>query len=599
MYKNLGAKETGTNGKVEFKLFIPDDKIDPLQYSGGGSPLIKNIFVVGNFNSWKNNTPMVKNGQIYEYNLSGLNKGFYEYKYYVEFMDGKTRYINDPYSKYGGTNNQNSGFVVDHGTNRLSVKEIKKRLPYKDLIIYELMIDDFTALYRGNKAPLDAITDKIKYLKELGINAIEFMPWTSWINNEFSWGYNPFQYFSVEHRYTNDTTDSTKKLYYLKELINECHKNDIHVIMDGVFNHADVQEPDKGFAYYWLYRYSEDSPYVGNFAEAAYFKDLDYANNCTLAFILNVCQYWIEEFKIDGIRFDNTMGLYKPDDRGHGLYKILSSLREYLYDQNIENFSLILEHSWDYGAIDAVNKVGATSCWLDPFRSLHANCLGGRYLDTHIMRVLDSARDFGEDKCPTIYIENHDHEAIALKAGVDRNQYWPMLQPYMIALFTSPGAVLIHNGQEFGENYWIIENDSNAPYADRRVQARPVRWDKEKDSTGMALISLYKKLIKIRKDHSGLRSSNFYPQNWDERNTRLNADGFGIDTERKIVIYHRWENDEKYYIILNFSDRPQTVTINFPFKWNWKDLVNGWQLNNRDTLTFEAGSNWGYVFCNK
>ena len=117
------------------------------------------------------------------------------------------------------------------------------------------MLDDFTAEYRDGRAPLDAVLDKLNDLQDLGINAIEFMPWTSWPEGEFSWGYDPVSFFSVEYNYYNDSTQPLEKLYRLKALINELHKRNIHVIMDGVFNHANAGiDPNKGFAYFWLYQ---------------------------------------------------------------------------------------------------------------------------------------------------------------------------------------------------------------------------------------------------------------------------------------------------------------------------------------------------------
>src|SRR5262249_54079461 len=212
------------------------------------------------------------------------------------------------------------------------VDKLDSRLPLQDLIIYELMIDDFTAnIRRPDEAPLQTVVRKLDDLAALGINAIEFMPWTAWTypddpTRDFSWGYNPVQYFSVSHKYTTNPSTETDKLVYLKQLINECHRRKIHVIMDGVFNHADAAPPNRGFPYYWLYQDPADSPFVGNFAQAAFFQDLDYANQCTLEYIRDACIYWIDKFQIDGIRLDNTLGIYQAGDRGHGLPKLLSEL---------------------------------------------------------------------------------------------------------------------------------------------------------------------------------------------------------------------------------------------------------------------------------
>ena len=116
----------------------------------------------------------------------------------------------------------------------------------------------------------------------LGVNAIEFMPWTAWPEDGFSWGYDPYAFFSVEHRFYNDPAQPLLKLFRLQRLISVLHDAGIHVIMDGVFNHAKADPPVQqtsgisrpadwcpGFGYYWMYQVPADSPYVGNFADAA------------------------------------------------------------------------------------------------------------------------------------------------------------------------------------------------------------------------------------------------------------------------------------------------------------------------------------------
>jgi pullulanase len=109
-----------------------------------------------------------------------------------------------------------------------------------DLVIYELMIDDFTADYRGNRAPVDAVLDKLDHVLELGVNIIEFMPWTAWRDETFSWGYNPFLFFSVENRYIEDPSEPADRLFRLQRLVDTLHQRGVGLIMDGVFNHVDA-----------------------------------------------------------------------------------------------------------------------------------------------------------------------------------------------------------------------------------------------------------------------------------------------------------------------------------------------------------------------
>jgi pullulanase len=438
------------------------------------------------------------------------------------------------------------------------------------------------------------------------------MPWTQWPGDAYNWGYEPVSFFSVAYRYTLNPINQAEKLYLLKRLISTCHARGIQVFLDGVFDHVTAADAQRGFGYHWIWENPDDSPYTGNFAGAGYGIDLDYHNNCVDDFIFDVCRYWIEVFAIDGIRFDYTLGFYDPVNEGQrGLPTLLSRLRDYLDKQGRQNFPLILEHSWDFSSIDVVNTVGATSCWLDPFRSQARSFLSNRQVQPSLMRMLDSGRDFGDGRTPVTYIENHDHESLMINAG-SRDEWWRS-QPYAIALMTACGAPMIHNGQEFGESFPMPEPFQEDPTAPpdsqdarrKRVAPRPLDWSQLKDGPGQALFNLYRKLAAIRNAHAGLTSANFYPRFWDESNTQLDGDGFGIDPVSQVVVYNRWGNAqdgrlEKFYIVLNFSPWTQTVEMTFPEDGGWVDLLSGWApavQNNR--LRFEVGSNWGHIFYKK
>lgn len=622
MYEQFGGLVDRQAKTVTFRLFVPDGERAPSQYEGGGLPRIVGVSVVGSFQDpadrrWDIDHPVhlaagdyvdpasgLLKGTVYSHTTAPLPDGFYEYKYLVSFENAPPRLVTDPCARYGGSENQNSGFVV--GGHAEAVRPLSSpRLPLADLVIYELMIDDFTArLRRPDEAPLEAVVRRLDDLVRLGVNAVEFMPWTAWTfadepGRDFSWGYNPVQYFSVAHKYTHNPSAETDKLVYLKRLVSECHDRGLHVIMDGVFNHADAAPPDRGFPYYWLYQDPADSPYVGHFAEHAFFQDLDYANRCTLEYIRDACVYWIDNFKLDGIRFDNTLGLYRPGDRGHGLPKLLSELRAHLSRTGNKNFALILEHEWDYGAVGVTNSVGATSCWLDPYRSRSMSYLGDRpagvpQIEPPIMRLLDSGRDFDQGRAPTIYVENHDHQRFMLKAG--GRQSWPLTQPYIIALFTSAGAPLVYNGQEYGADNDMPEEGGG------RVVPRPLDWDWLEAEPGPAVFERYRQMIEIRRRHPGLRSMNFYPRGWDESRAEPDPHGFGIDRARHVVVYHRWGDDgqgrtERFYVVLNFSQQTRQVSFEVPGAAPYRELIGGGTaVPSGGRLHVEVGSNWGAVY---
>jgi pullulanase len=606
MYETFGAWVSGSS--VEFRVFFPDSAVDPAQYSNGGLPRIASIKATGTFQSalgqanWDFSAApeLVQQahpkGMLYTCALPQLPDGFYQYKYFVTFENGTSRWCTDPCTKYGSSEMENSAFVV--GGNDMAVRPLAKRLPQKDLVIYELHIDDFTAQFRGDEAPVDAVCQKVGYLKDLGVNAVEFMPFTSWYGNEFSWGYDPFQFFAVEHFYTNNRSEPLDKLFRLKRLVNELHDAGMHVIMDGVYNHArQGEEPGRGFGYYWLYENPEDCPYTGDFARGGYFKDLNFANACTQEFITDVCKFWLSEYQVDGIRFDYTIGYYDSANLSWGITELCKELHQFTQVDGAPPIPLMLEHLTDnrYLAIDVVNQSDATGCWFDPLMFQSWDGIRTQNIDPEMLRALNAGLDFADGKGPVTYIENHDHATI-VNVGGGRSAWWKA-QPYTIALLMCPGTPLLYNGQEFARDAWMPES------GDGRVLPRPLEWSQANDRPGQAMTWLFRKLIAIRKTFPALRSANFYPQACEPY---FNSAGYGVDVDRDVVIFHRWGEGrfggtDKFIVVCNFSAYDQVVDIPFSSNGEWADLLNdsislvdNYRLKNQ-----RISSNWGRVYYKK
>ncbi len=611
MRERLGAWQVGSSqaaDKVSFKVFFPNEHRG-LQHN------IKSIQVTGDFQTelgqaaWDySNAPTLTRtshveGEIWSYEIpTELQAGFYEYKYYVTFEDSsiEPRWVSDPCARYGGHENMNAAFVIggSQPTDNVIAPIAGGRLPLRDLIIYEMMIDDFTDEYRQARAPLDAVRDKIEYLKKLGINAILFMPWTAWNDSRFNWGYTPSLYFSVGYRYAHDLTKPEEKLSWLKQLVDACHREGIHVILDGVFNHV-----YSGFPYKTFYQnYDADCPYTGSFfGEFAGLQDLDFNKQCTSEFIRDVCFYWIDNFKIDGIRFDNTVNFYS-DSTLNGLPNLLDEIDAHMVALGEENFSLTLEHL-ELNAAEVTNETRATSYWDN---ALYESTFAGLW-DGHIQSKLLPAlntRQYLEDpmKVPTVYLGNHDHSHVNWQAGARSNEgalQAYRTQPYVIAMMTSSGTPMIQNGQEFGEDHWILENDHNSG---RRVQPRPLHWSYAEDKFGRTLGDLYSRLCDMRKTFEVVRTGDFYPAHWEDWQTRFNPAGFGVDTDRNMVIFKRYghlPNGEfhQFMVVLNFADHNQWITVNFSDNGSWLDLLSGWTPYIHDyRLEFEIGAHWGHVF---
>ncbi len=507
MNEKLGSWQISgaeTKGKVEFRLFFPGE-------STGLNHNIKTIQVVGDFqkalgnrNNWDPDAAEYltrsshSQGEIWSWTTpKELPAHFYQYKYYVTFNDPtvEPRWVSDPFARYGGEAEMNAAVVVggSRPEDNLIAPLAGGRKPLRDLVIYEMMIDDFTWEYRGVRAPLDAARDKIKDLANMGFNAILFMPWTAWNNTQFSWGYTPALYYSVEYRYANDLNHPSEKLSWLKKLIGECHKCGIHVIMDGVFNHVYT-----GFPYKAFYQdYDESCPFTGTFGGTfPGLQDLDFNNTCTQELIFDVCRYWIETFEIDGIRFDNTVNFYKKGDN-RGVPELMQDIENLLAIKGQKNFSLTLEHL-QMDAVEVTKSTRATSYWDN---ALYGECFRGLWENTirpALLNTLNNNRYLrGTGKVPTLYLSNHDHSHVAWQAGARNNDgaiEWYRTQPYAIALMTAPGAPMVQNGQEFAEDHWLPEDDKGSG---RRVQSRPLHWDYRNDALGKPLYEVYKKLIQF------------------------------------------------------------------------------------------------------
>lgn len=612
MTERCGAWQVGddtTQGPLEFRVFLP----------AGVDPHVASIRVAGDFQGRLGGTdwdfpaglPLVRDtsdprGDFWSVRSGVLPAGFYEYKYLVAFDNGTSRIVTDPCARYGGFRDQNSGVVI--GGSRPDDNTVRPlsggRKPLADLTVYELMIDDFTAEYRGGLAPLDAVTQRLDDLKNLAVDAILFMPWTAWKNPDFDWGYEPFQYFAVEARYTDDILQPQEKLSRLKHLISACHDRGIHVIMDGVYNHV-----SKEFPYPQFYLDPTVCPFTAETFVASFpgLQDLDFDSAATGVFISEVCRYWIDDFGIDGIRFDNTVNFFQAGDI-RGLPEIVNGIAARMAGRGEINFSQTLEHL-NISAASVTNSTAATSFWDNSLHQLCFDALWTDHIGPGLLNALNNRRFLSAGKVPTLYLSNHDHSHAAWRAGarIDRGAVggWWKLQPFLIALYTSTAVPLLHNGQEFGEEHFLPDNDENTG---RRVTGRPLRWKLTKDPIGRTLSALHARLGSLRRNHPGLRSPQMYPEEWQEWQTRPNPVGVGVDVDRQYAVYHRWaelgdRTVENFAIVLNFADTEQSIDVPFPVSGRWVDVLAGfdgrggsWSIDvTGDREPVPVGSHWGRI----
>lgn len=207
----------------------------------------------------------------------------------------------------------------------------------EDLIIYEVLVRDF-----DSDRNYQDLIDRIDYFKDLNVNAIELMPVMEFEGNE-SWGYNTSFHMALDKFY--GTPDK------FKEFVDVCHQNGIAVILDIAFNHAFGRNP---LVRMWMDDPdgdgwggpSADNPYFNQFPQHSFNvgSDFDHSNPLTRAYVKNVVQYWIEEYKIDGYRWDLTKGF--TQNCGNGTFDGDFGCTQVYQQDRIDVLKEYVDHTW-------------------------------------------------------------------------------------------------------------------------------------------------------------------------------------------------------------------------------------------------------------
>ena len=341
-----------------------------------------------------------KIGDVYSMSVYGLNIDEFEYAYRVDgpycpekgLLFDKNKILLDPYAK-AVAGQRTWGIRWDHTYHARVVKDrfdwgdmpqSKKELC--DLIIYELHVRDFThhpssgVQHRGT---FSGLMEKIPYLKELGINAVELMPIFEFDETMNSrtvddkqllecWGYNTVGFFAPNSSYAA-ANEHNQEGTELKTLIKALHDNGIEVILDVVFNHtAEGNEKGntfsfKGFDNNIYYMLTPDGNYY-NFSGCG--NTLNCNHPVVQQLILECLRYWTINYRVDGFRFDLASILGRNEDGSPMNNPPL--LRTLADDSILSNVKLIAE-AWDAGGLYQVGSFPASGRWAE---------WNGRYRDS-------------------------------------------------------------------------------------------------------------------------------------------------------------------------------------------------------------------------
>jgi glycosidase len=333
-----------------------------------------------------------------------------------------------------------------------------------------------------------SIQDTLPYLKRLGINAIELMPVTEFEGN-ISWGYNPASHMALDKYY--GTRDA------FKALVDACHQNGIAVIMDVVYNHAFSSAPICQL--YWdavNFRPSNNSPYANVTAKHPFNVgyDLNHSTSATNYYTKRTLKYWLEEFHIDGFRFDLSKGLtqtdYGTDVAAWGRYDAARINTLDGYHKHIQSITpgayTILEHFADNDEEQELSKRGMMT-WGNAVHNATEAAMG--YASTSDFGwLVDYSKRGMQANSLVGYASSHDEERMGYKSKMygnsagsysTKNESIYLKRNALTYAFVHlvPGPKMIWQFDELGYDYSINWcKDGTVSDACRLVE-KPVRWD--------------------------------------------------------------------------------------------------------------------------
>jgi len=452
--------------------------------------------------------------------------------------------------------------------------------PHLDtLIIYELHIDDFSSEGNG-QGKFENIIEKLDHLKSTGINAIELLP-ISDFPGVHSWGYDPHLNSAIESNYGTPED--------FKLLVDEAHLRGIAVILDIVWNHIRSSSP--------IWQIQPDyvlNPYIKihnelnpNETEGSWgMLDWDHFNSKTIEYINKVNKIWLEEYRIDGFRFDATRMIGWDMDQLHfGLpswTSAISSIDSTIYQ--------IAEHlpsdPW------LIDNTDFTSGWHDSFHDVIKSDVHGNYNSTmDLMRQVVQLHEYSNWGDPysnrnqaVKYMISHDEQSViqemvifnnfTIEEARERDKF------YANILFTSLGIPMLFQGQEFGfMSGWDDENN-NGDYDEEKLQYRPIDWSLLDSEVGQSHLDHYSKLILFRKSNPALYRGQFH-------------DLYRYSNEKVIVygyedVFEQNNNNDQVVVIANFSTMDQIIS-NIPFLSNgrWYDIFGSYTLDVNENSTYD------------
>ncbi len=579
------------------------------------------IYVAGSFNNWQpdNTYAMKRDGDRFWIEINGLTPGqVYTYQYWVidqnpaadsptlvktadPFSTVVLSPFDDPFIPSNSFPGLNSGesFEYPQGQEReVTVLQTGQSYPWQienfnppkeeDLIVYEVLVRDFDS----NRNYQDLI-DKIDYFKNLNVNAIQLMPVMEFEGNE-SWGYNTAWHMALDKFYGTEEK--------FKEFIDLCHQNDIAIILDIALNHAYGRNP---MVRMWMDdpdgdgwgAPSSENPYFNQTARHSYSvgSDFNHQSQLTQDYTKRVIKHWVEDFKIDGFRWDLTKGFTQnctgSDEGCTNNYQqdrvdILKEYADYSWSLDAEHY-VIFEHlgtqneekEWANYRLDEGKGIMMWGKMTDPYSKLLEG--NGSNSELDIRGIGHESRTQFNGPRVMGYPESQDEERIMYRAKSFGNTTQPThnVQNIDVALsrmpaigamsITVPGPKMIWHFADLGmdNSIWTCGDGTTVDIGndDCKLATKPQpQWDEDwlSISARSEIYDIWSRLIALKINLPVFEGD--YVMSPGSLTPRIDIFDTNIPSSelRNVVI------------LANFDVIPRGISPSFPLSGNWYDLMD-------------------------
>ena len=461
------------------------------------------------------------------------------------------------------------------------------RRPQQDLVVYELLVRDFLAAH-----DYDTLTDTLDYLQRLGVNAVELMPVSEFAGN-INWGYQPTFHLALDKYYGPPEQ--------LKAFVDAAHARGMAVLLDVVYNHADSPS-----SLVDLYGCTEGGPYTNSPARDpfVFFCDLDHTNPRTQYWLDRANEYWLEEFRVDGFRFDLTggfqqTGVFFPGANAINQQRVtlLSRMANRVWDVDpgaYVVFEHLVESPAEYRALAQIGRdrgLAGPMLWNNmnrPYSELAMGMPGtpaaNRLPNAYPPNFFEAPTDRSYVANSVTYMESHDEQWLvrrnlalgAQAAGYNTRELRVALDRVKLAaafFLTVPGPRMMWQFGELGYGYGTNEclPEEGLTCGVDRIAPKPIRWDYAADPLRRKLFDTYAALTGLRADYTIFRSAStevtFVGTGSQLRTVRLSLPSAPVGEPTRVVITG------------NFGITAATATPGFPAAGPWYDFFYDGQLD--------------------